>query len=341
VHIAVYLPLLASLGMTPPVAVALTRSLPDRLAPRQVVAILVSAMTLLALASTAALILLVANALAEAPRVAGPLGLSSRALSVEYPWATAIGVVAGIALLFVLARTAALAVHAARRRRVLGRDLSTGPRQERRPDTIGLIPGLDSGEGIEVKVVEDPHPYAVACPRLGRGPAQIITSTGMLEALTVEQRRALLAHELAHISGHHHLYLTVAAFATALNPLLGALRRDLSYAVERCADETAAGQVGDRTTAAHAIGRAALAVAEGRRAVGFPIPAGVGLLLSATAGPVPRRVAALLSEPCAPFVARREIVIAAALVLAGLLAGVAAVHATIDLAALLRAAETH
>jgi Zn-dependent protease with chaperone function len=336
-HIAVYLPLLASVGVIPAVAIALTRSLPDRLTPRHVVTILVAAMSLLALASTSALVLLVTVAVAEIPRSAGLLGLSSRALAVQYPWATLVGVAAGVVLLIVVARTAALVVHTAHRRRVLHRDLpNSPPRHSHGASALGEAPG----PGVEVMVVEDSHPYAVACPRLGRRQAQIIASTGMLKALTVEQRGALLAHEHAHLRGHHHAYLTVAAFATALNPLLAVLRRDLTYAVERCADETAAGQVGDRAIAAHAIGRAALAVLDVRRESDCTLPTGVGLLLSATAGPVPRRVAALLSQQCDIRAAPRDVVIAAALVLAGLLAGAAAIHATIDLFAVLRAAET-
>lgn len=184
-------------------------------------------------------------------------------------------------------------------------------------------------------MLSDTAAYAVASPRLGHRGGQVIISTGMLAALSPAQQRALLAHEQAHIDGHHHSHLTTAAVAAALNPLLEPLRRELAYAVERCADETAARHVADRDVTAHAIGRAALA-ANGTREQ--PHHSTVVGLLGATTGPVPRRVAALLQSPdsCRRY---RHIIAGLLLLTAAAFAGAAAAHATLDLHVLLEAAE--
>jgi beta-lactamase regulating signal transducer with metallopeptidase domain len=114
----------------------------------------------------------------------------------------------------------------------------------------------------------------------------------MLRALDPAEREVLLAHERAHLTGRHHLFLTALALSCAAHPALRLLRGPLSYALERWADESAATAVGDRRVAARAIGRAALAA---RPTSPRPLAA-----LPAAAGPVPRRVAALLTRPRPP-----------------------------------------
>jgi hypothetical protein len=107
--------------------------------------------------------------------------------------------------------------------------------------------------------------------------------------------------------------------------MLRQLRAPLSYALERWADESAAAHVGDRRVAARAIGRAALAARPAQR----PLVA-----LSATAGPVPRRVAALLSAapaPALPLRARAPRVIAAVLLGCLALSAASALEAADDL----------
>ena len=136
-------------------------------------------------------------------------------------------------------------------------------------------------------MLRDPSPDAYALP--GR-PGRIVVTTGMLRALEPAEREALFAHERAHLVGRHHLFLAAAELAAHCHPALRSLREPLAYALERSADEYAAGAVGDRKLAARAIGRAALA----SRAVAAPgRPRAV---LAAAAGPVPRRVAALLDR---------------------------------------------
>jgi Zn-dependent protease with chaperone function len=143
--------------------------------------------------------------------------------------------------------------------------------------------------GSELMVLEDDRPLAHALP--GR-PGRIVVSTTMLATLAPAERRALLAHERAHLASSHHLFVAVTDVLAAANPLLRPLSDTIRFTTERWADEVAAGTVGDRSVVARAVGKAALA----SRAAGAAAQGG-GMAMAATAGPVPRRVAALLAKP--------------------------------------------
>lgn len=136
-------------------------------------------------------------------------------------------------------------------------------------------------------VIESPHPDAYALP--GR-PHRIVVTTAMLRSLGPDEREALFAHERAHNAGGHHRFLVAAELAAHCHPGLRPVRAAIALAAERAADEAAAVVVGDRRLIARAIARAALATRESRSARPDFAPA-------ATAGPVPRRVAALLAAP--------------------------------------------
>ncbi len=139
------------------------------------------------------------------------------------------------------------------------------------------------GDG-DLAVLDDDEPEAFALPGW---PGRVVVSTGMLAALTDAERTALLAHERAHLESRHYLFRTAVALAAAANPLLRPARQAVMYATERWADECAAQAVADRTVAARAVGKAALAT---RKRATAPIAA----LGVAGPGPVPRRVEALL-----------------------------------------------
>jgi len=47
----------------------------------------------------------------------------------------------------------------------------------------------------------------------------------MLRTLSADERRALLAHEAAHLTYRHHVYTQLTDVAAAANPLLRPLRR--------------------------------------------------------------------------------------------------------------------
>ncbi|MCA1219445.1 M48 family metalloprotease [Streptomyces sp. 8L] len=126
--------------------------------------------------------------------------------------------------------------------------------------------------------------------------ARVVITSGMVRALEPGDREVLMAHERAHLAGRHHVLSVIVDLAAMIHPGLGALRAPLAFHLERWADEVAAAVVGNRRAAAAAIARAALAcAAPGRPGTkGYP-------LLSATSGPVPQRIEALLlPEPAAP-----------------------------------------
>lgn len=132
-------------------------------------------------------------------------------------------------------------------------------------------------------VVDDPVPTAFALPGI---PGRVVVSSGMLQALSNGERRALLAHERAHLRCRHHLFLLLLHLAVAVNPLLRPLTKAGAFAMERWADEEAGATVADRQLVARAVARAALAT---KRA-----PAAA---MAATGGAVSQRVQALLAPP--------------------------------------------
>ncbi|MER7671078.1 M56 family metallopeptidase [Kitasatospora sp. NPDC096128] len=180
-------------------------------------------------------------------------------------------------------------------------------------------------------VLDDERADAFALPgRLGRPgregePGRIVVTSGMLRALDGPERSALLAHERAHLTGRHHVFLALAEHAADLHPALRRLRAPLGYHLERWADEVAAARVGDRAVTARAVGRAALAASRS------PWPARPRLVAAAHSGPVPRRVAALLQPrpSTAPATRLRAVALALAACLA--LTTGATLEATADL----------
>jgi Zn-dependent protease with chaperone function len=299
VNYAVWVPL-----VLPLLAVPAARRLADSLPPRAAAWLLAGSATVLAACSTAVLALLAGAGALRLPPVAA---LGHLTLPVVGDQETVPAACAAAVLL-----TAALAAVAttARRHVVL-------PARARR---AAAASGAGHAAG-DLTVVQDPGPDAYALP--GR-PGRIVVTTGMLRVLDPGEREALLAHERAHLTGRHHLFLAAVALCGACHPVLRLLREPLAYALERWADESAAGAVGDRRLAARAIGRAALASRPARR-----LP---GLALSATAGPVPRRVAALLSaEPALPLRARAPRAVAAVLAACLALSAACALEAADDL----------
>ncbi|MEU3344698.1 M56 family metallopeptidase [Streptomyces sp. NPDC006700] len=138
--------------------------------------------------------------------------------------------------------------------------------------------------GAPVVVLPDSAPYAYALPG---SRDRIVVTTALLNGLTADERRALFAHERAHLAARHHRHLLTVHLAACANPLLRPLRSAVVYTAERWADEEAARAVGDRRVVARAVGKAALLSS------GAPAPH----LAAVAGGPVPRRVAALLAPP--------------------------------------------
>lgn len=236
----------------------------QHLHPRVATRLLTAVAGVMALCSTVCLGLLMVVGTAQLPGNPLPDGWSDPEVRAAVPYDE----VAGRAAIPVLIAVAALC----------GRTLWRHGRVRRRAHRA--LAGLPD---TEVAVLADDLPYAYALPGGARG--RIVVTTALLAGLRPAERRALFAHERAHLAARHHRFLLVVRLAADANPFLRPLRTTVSYTTERWADEDAARVVGDRRTVARAIGRAALI------SRGTPAPTLAGLALP---GPVPRRVAALL-----------------------------------------------
>lgn len=156
-------------------------------------------------------------------------------------------------------------------------------------------------------MLDTAEPYAFAVP--GR-PGRIVVTTALLRSLDPAQRRALLAHERAHLHHRHHIHQSMAHLAAAVNPVLYRLPAALELSCERWADEDAA-RVSRRDTVADALTRAAT----GSRLAGPAVVLAAAVTdvadqVGALRGPAPRlavwRVALLLGLLAATAVAVAE-----------------------------------
>jgi Peptidase family M48 len=309
VRLLVYLPLLIPL-----LAAAAGRPLAARLEPREATWLLTAATVALAGCSTVALALLAAAAAARVPALAA-LGDYSQTVVHRADHTSAVtGAVPAVVLTGV-----AVAVAVAFRHRA--RALAESYRRAARLHDDGTVVVV-RGAAVEA--------YA-----LPGWPGRIVVSGRLLEALDEPGRAALLAHERAHLAGRHHLFTTVAHLAAAANPVLVPLARTVDYTVERWADEHAARVTGDRRLVAVTIGRVAMLATPSRRPAATlgMVRARSHRISLAWAGPVPRRVAALLGPP-----PRSRVLLMAVAVLIVALTGASALEAARDLHALLELA---
>ncbi|MFF8726581.1 M48 family metalloprotease [Streptomyces sp. NPDC015171] len=258
----VFLPLVLPLSAWPVARLAETR-----LHPRTATRLLTAVAVVMAVCSTLCLALLMVVGTAQLPGNPLPDGWSDPEVRAAVPHDEVAGRLA----------IPALAVVAVACARTLWRHRSVTRRARR---------ALAGVRGPAVAVLPDSTPYAYALPGVrGRGRGRIVVTTALLAGLAPAERRALFAHERAHLSARHHRHLLAAHLAARANPFLRPLRTAVVYTAERWADEEAARVVGDRRTVARAIGKAALL------SPGTPAPT---LAALAATGPVPRRVAALL-----------------------------------------------
>ncbi|MFF7340890.1 M56 family metallopeptidase [Streptomyces sp. NPDC008163] len=249
---------------------AVARRLADRLPPRWACRTLVGAAVLLAGGTVSAL-----AGLFHVPFLASLERLSLTRVLEVWPTAVPFACVAGALL---LTQLVLLVRRWSRHRALLGR--------------AWLSAGAGTGDG-DVLVVPGTDVDAFALPGYRGRRGRVVVTSGMLRSLEPGEREVLLAHERAHLAGRHHLLSAVVDLVSVIHPAIRSLREALAFHLERWADEEAAEVVGDRRVTAAAIARAALAGAAHARVAGYP-------LLSATSGPVPRRVAALLLPEPAP-----------------------------------------
>ncbi|MFJ4713034.1 M56 family metallopeptidase [Streptomyces sp. NPDC088785] len=264
----VFLPLVLPLTAWP-----VARLAAHRLHPRTATRLLTAVAGVMAGCSTLCLALLMVVGTAQLPGNPLPDGWSDPEVRAAVPQDEIAGKAAIPALLAVVAAGArTLWRHAALRRRA-----------------HTALAGLPA---TEVAVLPDAQAYAYALPGRRGGRGRVVVSTALLARLRPAERRAVFAHERAHLAARHHRHLLTVRLAARLNPFLRPLSSAVSYAAERWADEEAAARVGDRRAVARAIGKAALSGGPARE----PLFAGL-----AAPGPVPRRIAALLAPaPPAP-----------------------------------------
>ena len=326
-HLAIYVPL-----VIPVLAALAARPLADRLPPAAATWLLTASALALALASGAVLGLLLFSALARIPFVAAlgkmSVAVFSRGDTISLPVAITAGAL--------FAAAAAAACLALWRR---GAAIVAAGRQARR------LPGAG-----QVVVTGDDAADAYTLPGW---PCRVVITQGMLRALPGPERGVLLAHERSHATGSHYLFTSAARLAAAANPILRPVAAQVGYTVERWADERAAAATGDRPLTARAVARAALATSaappdpDSRAA---PLTA-LGIVIAADhgtyearhrfarpglrgAGPVPRRVAALLRPP-----PRTSLLLVGAAVALVAFSGLAALDAAVSLHALVELAQ--
>ncbi|WCD98460.1 M56 family metallopeptidase [Streptomyces sp. HUAS 31] len=263
----VFLPLVLPLSAWP-----IARLAEQHLHPRTATRLLTAVAAVMATCSTVCLGLAMVVGTAQLPGNPLPDGWSDPEVRAAVPYDEIVGKAAIPALCAVLVACARTLWRHARVRRHAHRALTGLP-------------------GTGVAVLPDALPYAYALP--GGRRDRVVVTTGLLDHLQPAERRALFAHERAHLTERHHRFLLAVQLAARANPFLRPLRTAVSYTAERWADEAAAQAVGSRRTVAHAIGRAALV------SRGAPVATLAGF---AAPGPVPRRVAALLGP--APVVRR-------------------------------------
>ncbi|OKJ18010.1 hypothetical protein AMK21_24320 [Streptomyces sp. CB00316] len=256
----VYLPLVLPLTALP-----IARLAEQHLHPRRAARLLTTVAVILASCSLVCLGLLVVVGTAQLPGNPLPDGWSDEEVRDAVPHDAFAGK-ASILALVAVTMACGFTVHRHYRFRA------------RAHRTLAGLPG-----GGDLAVLPDDVPYAYALPG---SPGRVVVSSAMLAALDPAERRALLAHERAHLDGRHHRLLLATRLAGCVNPLLRPLQAALVYSTERWADEEAARVTGDRRLTARAVGKAAL--------ISGPGPRAAGVAGFAAAGPVPRRVAALL-----------------------------------------------
>ncbi|NMO33477.1 M56 family metallopeptidase [Streptomyces sp. GMY01] len=273
--IFVFLPLVLPLTAWP-----VARLAELHLHPRTATRLLTAVAVVMSVCSTLCLALLMVVGTAQLPGNPLPDGWSDPEVRAAVPYDG----IAGRAAIPALAAVAA----------ACGRTLWRHRRVTRRARRA--LSGLP---GRRVVVLPDDTPYAYALPGGpggsggSDGSGRIVVTTALLAGLRPAERRALFAHERAHLAAGHHRHLLAVHLAARANPFLRPLRSAVLYTAERWADEAAAQAVGDRRAVARAIGKAALLT---------PAAPAPTLPALAAVGPVPRRVAALLAP--APAVRR-------------------------------------
>ncbi len=135
----------------------------------------------------------------------------------------------------------------------IARELASASRNRKRQlHTLNMV--AQPHQAYDALIVEHTAAAAYCLPGRGR---RIVLTTATLTALDGDQLSAVLAHERAHLRGHHHLILAGASALERAFPGVAAFRHAhlaLVRLVEMLADDSAA-RKGDRLTVATALVR--------------------------------------------------------------------------------------
>ncbi len=130
------------------------------------------------------------------------------------------------------------------------------------PRRLGVGKPTSTPDGVAVYLLPVERPVAFA---VGLRRAQVVMSQGLMDLLSTEERRAAVAHEVAHVRGGHPSLLFIGRVMSQAFGVLpparlsfASLRREL----EAAADDEAARAVGDPEVVARAIAKVGLAGAE-------------------------------------------------------------------------------
>jgi Zn-dependent protease with chaperone function len=203
------------------------------------------------LLAAGALVIQASLVVQAAPTMLRSVGLDSVAELCEHALGTVVpgGAPVGIAAAVAATLTALLA----------GRSVLAARRIQRMATVEREIGWHAAWCGHHLVVLPSRTPVAFS---IGGRPAQVVMSQGLISALSDDQLAAVLRHEVAHIRHHHQRYLLLAGAvqrSLGLLPLVGQGVAALRCAVERWADEEAAGP---RSTGRASVHAALLRVAE-------------------------------------------------------------------------------
>jgi Zn-dependent protease with chaperone function len=123
--------------------------------------------------------------------------------------------------------------------RHLARGLARARREHRAHAAFVAAAGRPD-QALDVLIIDKDTPAAYCLPC---GRHRVVISAGTLSRLSPGQLHAVLAHERAHLRGHHHLMLAVAAAlarAFPAVPLLARAAAELAVLAEMTADDAAA-----------------------------------------------------------------------------------------------------
>jgi Zn-dependent protease with chaperone function len=112
----------------------------------------------------------------------------------------------------------------------------------RHAETARLVGRPEPALGATLVDHEQPAAYCVAGPH-----PTVILTTGALRALDRDQLAAVLAHERAHLTGHHHRLLAIARIGRQVLPFIPLMRdadTQIARLAELLADDAATGVEG-------------------------------------------------------------------------------------------------